>query len=859
MTTRPMSRSNRTGPASWCPSLRSRLSLAALLLITVSTLAGCAAHRTVSLAREEERREHWDLAVIEYAKALSLDPGDPTIKIAFQRSKFIASQEHFKKGKAYRSSGNLELALVELQMAVALDSNNSYALGELAKAQKDKDEIDRLGRQKTPIERLKEVAKGARVQPPLLNPKSQDPITIVFSKETSIKDIYTAVAKAAGINVLFDPQMKDEKITVELKDVSLKKGLEILMRQVNHFYKVLDEETIIIAADTPQNRKDYEDLVIKTFFLSSGDVKEVMNVLRTLIEARRIAMNPQLNAIVIRDTVDKVAVAERIVEANDKAKAEVIIDIELLQVTSSHLKDMGVEMNMALSQSLTPNSGVATDPWHWNDIVNIGAGNWLFGGLPSFSYTFLKNNGDATLLAKPQLRITEGEKATLTIGDRVPIPTTTFNTSGTIGGNIVPITSFQYQDVGIKIDMEPRVHHNREVTLKLTIEVSQLGDRIPIGNGQTQPSIGTRTITSIIRLKDGESNFLAGLLRTDKQHTENGIPFLMDIPVIGKLFSRQTDTEQRKDLLLTLTPHIIRVPDITEEDLLPIWVGTENNVTFQGTSSRIESPAQETPFDERRPLQQQQQQGPKSPRSALGAAGGMPGPGNFGLQGAGTHGGKDIKRPNNSAGDPRDSGAPLTGPGTGDVPPTAPVQTPSGGGADPETAGGTEPKRSVALEEAPSASAETPAPRYAAPPVAVLRIELPDRVPVEKDFSATIVLDNAEPGSRFQANLLYDLLDLDLSGIDTSGAVFGAEGKISVDRSPGALRFDWTVGDASPEERPIGHDNRARIELHFRPRQQKSTQILWSGGLGLSKTGRSVSVAMSPAEVRIVDGGQGNP
>ena len=194
------------------------------------------------------------------------------------------------------------------------------------------------------------------------------------------------------------------------------------------------------------------------------------------------------------------------------------------------------------------------------------------------------------------MRISEGQKAQLIIGDKVPIPTTTFNTGTTVGGNIVPVTSFQYQDVGIKIDVEPRVHHNKEVTMKLTVEASNLNGSVEIQAGQKQPIIGTRTITSNIRLKDGETSFLAGLLRHDKQQTTTSVPFLGDIPIIGRLFTDRSTDVKSQDLMLTLTPHIIRIPDISEEDLEPVYVGTDSNISYQG-SPRIESPAVSGPFD----------------------------------------------------------------------------------------------------------------------------------------------------------------------------------------------------------------------------------------------------------------------
>jgi general secretion pathway protein D len=312
----------------------------------------------------------------------------------------------------------------------------------------------------------------------------------------------------------------------------------------------------------------------------------------------------QLNAIVIRDTADKVAVAERLIEVNDKAKAEVVLDVELLQLSTNKVLDLGVALS-SYSIVGTPNgtdTGGSEDrgpvSLPWDELIKLSLSDFNFT-VPSIIVNFIKTNTDAEILAKPQLRIAEGEKAQLVIGDRVPIPVTTINTQQAIGQiGVVPVTSFQYQDVGIKLDVETRVHHNKEVSLKLTVEVSNLNGSVKGSNGQEQPIIGTRTITSNIRLKDGETSFLAGLVQTVKQRSKTGFPFLSDLPLIGPLFSQTRTEADQKDIFLTLTPHITRAPQIDEEDLIPIWVGTENNVSFSGLNVRLESPqAPATPFD----------------------------------------------------------------------------------------------------------------------------------------------------------------------------------------------------------------------------------------------------------------------
>ena len=581
-----------------------RIRLARALPLLLVVLTACTGSRAFREARDQEALQHWDLAVLNYSRAAELDPKNNRYRMSLARAKIKASQFHFDKGKLYRSSGRPELAVVELQQAVLLDTTNQYAEIELRKAREDAANLIAERSSETRLETLKRQARGSRAKPPILEPASDKPISLNFPQPVPIKRIYNALAAAAGLNVIFDPQLKNDNVEITITNMEFQRALETLMRQENHFYKVIDERTILIAADNAQNRKTYEDLVIRTFFLSNADVTEVANALRSLLQTTRISVNKAENSVTLRDTADKVAIAERIVEQNDKQLAEVVVDVELLQINTTKSQDLGVLLTAYETRGLLAAPGGQTNfgtdvpegTFTWDQIKDISLRSFGFT-LPSVTYSFIKNNTDSELLAKPQLRISEGQKAQLVIGDRVPIPTTTFNTGTTIGGNIVPVTSFQYQDVGIKIEVEPRVHHNKEVTLKLTIEVSNLNGFVEVQAGQRQPIIGTRTISSSIRLKDGETNFLAGLFRTDVSNTTNSVPFLGDIPILGRLFSKKLTTDTATDLVLTLTPHILRIPDVTAEDLEPVYVGTDSNISFQG-SPRIESTGgQGGPFD----------------------------------------------------------------------------------------------------------------------------------------------------------------------------------------------------------------------------------------------------------------------
>jgi len=595
----------RTRVYRWLKSKTTGVAVVAFGLLLVG-MAGCSTSRTEKQGEDAAKHHNWDAAVYHYLELVAKEPDNVEYMIGLKRARQKAAQEHFERGLALRNLGQLLAARDEIRMAVQLDPTHQYAEQVLEDVVEDIQVVMGPGGAEELAE-LKKKAREAKVQPPVLNPKSKEPITLNFPKPKPVKEVYRAMGKAYGFNVIFDPKLRDDKLAIELDEVTAERALELIMQNAGHFYKVLDENSIIVAEDTPQNRREYEDLVIKTFFLSNADVKDVDKLLRSLIEARRLATNEQLNAITLRDTADKVAIAEKLIMVTDKAKAEVLVDVELLEVDTSNLSELGTKLStytFSLGVDLdrvtdTPAPGGGS--LYLDDFGNISR-DAMFMNVPSLIINLIKSSGKASVLAHPQLRITEGEKASLHLGDQVPIPVTSFNTGNTIGGSVVPITSFQYRDIGIKIEVEPRVHHNREVTLNVTVEVSQLGETVPVGPGQDAVTIGTRTITSVIRLRSGESSLLAGLIRKDKTEGQTETPLLSSIPFLGRLFTNKKVQTKTVDLVMTLTPHIIRFPDINEEDLAPVWVGTESRISFSGSRSpRVQSGrVEEGPFDDRK-------------------------------------------------------------------------------------------------------------------------------------------------------------------------------------------------------------------------------------------------------------------
>jgi general secretion pathway protein D len=539
-------------------------------------------------------------------------------------------------------------------------------------------------------------------------------------------------------------------------------------------------------------------------------------MLRALIDARRIATNEQLNSVVIRDTADKVAIAERLINANDKAKAEVLIDVEMIQVDSQKLRDIGMSLS-TYSYNLSVDAkqlgaSTSTGAVPITSIPDITRSMWNMV-LPTVTVNLIKSAGEAQALAQPQLRITEGQKGSLVIADQQPIPTTTFNTSQTIGGNIVPITAFQYKDVGIKIEIEPRVHHNNEVTLKLKVEASDKTGEVTYG-GQTMPTFGTRNVDTVIRLKEGETSMLAGLIRLRTTNSESGLPFLSDLPVVGALFRDNRHEITKSDLVVTLTPHIVRNPDITEEDLAPLWVGTENRVTVFGNSPQVRSAAAVSPFPP-----------PGAP---------LP----------------DAQPPTGPDTDQQDLPSPRTAVPRRQPPvvPGQPLPTPTPQPGEPEGSAAVQSVNGTATAENQTATAAalnataTQADETNGLPTLTF---YPARLPVVvgQEGELSVVLDPGAFGVNVPLNIAYDPTRLEVTRVE-GGDLPGTNGqvKVAVTHTPA---LGWIT--ASWKDPAVGSGT--LVKMTVKPRSQGEIQVIFAGPIGavVSKGGTVVALPAAPA------------
>jgi general secretion pathway protein D len=555
---------------------RRRVRLPRVVLVFACLLAaGCAAATATRRGRDAEHLQDYDRAVVEYAKALRLNPNDANARTGLERAKLRAAERHYQRGRRLAATGKYDQALVEYQMASELNPTSGDVDDELRSTRnklRAKIAVAREG--KTELQTLVERARG--LPPPGLDlPQNvKMPASLTF-RDASSRDVFTTIARLADISLIFDPAFRDAPITVDLRNASLDDALNTVAGATRTFFRVSAPRTVVVIPDTPAKRREYEEEVVQTFYLSNSDLKETMDLLRMVLDARRISPTTATNAITIKDTPERIAAASRVLTAVDKARPEVIIDVELLEVDRTKLQEYGLQIASPNSLGITGSASVkydAASTLNLRSIRSLTQSDVLLANLPALYYRLLKTDDNSRTLANPQLRTSDGIAAQAKFGENVPIPTTTFSPIATGGTPQQPITSFQYQNIGVNIDITPRTHHDDDVTLALKLSVTSLS-----GSGfGGLPTFGNREITTVIRLRDGETNMLAGLIRDDERRSLAGIPGLSDLPVVGRLFAHNTKTTNQTDIILTLTPHIIRVLDLTEADLRPFRVGRDS-------------------------------------------------------------------------------------------------------------------------------------------------------------------------------------------------------------------------------------------------------------------------------------------
>ena len=537
-------------------------------LCIIASLAGCITGAALRDARRAEERQEYDLAVLEYTRVVQRDPDNIEARTGLQRAKLRASQDHFTRARRHVANRRLDEAVTEYKLAAELNPDNPVIAEELEQTQNQlraRVVVNRDG--KTELEALVERMKDQRL--PGLDVEAE-PLPDEFNfRDASNQVIIRALATMAKVNVVFDPAFRPTNISFEGRNQTFAEALQSITASTQNFYRVTAPRTITIIPDTPAKRREYEEDIVRTFYLSNADLKETMDLLRVVIDARRIGGMQGTNAITITDTAERIEAAGRLISMIDKARPEVLIDVELLEVSRTRLNEYGLQFASPDSTGISGGVVVNKSDLTLDDLKNLTGSQYLLTNVPALYYRLIKEDGTGRVLANPQLRTQVGSTAQAQFGERVPLPVTTFSPIATGGVNQQPITSYNYENIGVNIDITPRTHMNNDVTLALSISVTSISGT---GFGGL-PTFGNRLIKTTIRLKDGETNMLAGLIRDDERKAREGIPGLSDIPGVGRFFSHVRDERVQTDVILMLTPHIVRVLELTEEDVRAFKMG----------------------------------------------------------------------------------------------------------------------------------------------------------------------------------------------------------------------------------------------------------------------------------------------
>ncbi len=546
----------------------------ALPALALAVLVGCATTASIQKGRKAESLQNYDLAVAEYTKVLREHPDNKEALQGLERAKLRASQEHFTAARRLSATGKLEEAMVELQIASELNPANGDIDREL---QSTRTQL----RMKVAVRedgktRLESVISNSLAAPLPGHDLPTDvtlPDSLVF-REASSRDVFSAIGKFSNLSMVFDPSFRDQAVSIDLRGSSLEEALTSLASSTRNFWKTTGQRTVTIVPDTAAKRREYEEEIVRTFYLSNADLKETLDILRIVVDARRLAAMTATNAITIKDTAERITAAGKIISALDKARPEVIIDVELLEVNRTKLKEYGLQVASPTTSptGINGQADINKEGLTLKDLSNLTSADVLLTNFPALYYRLLKSDSATRVLANPQLRTTEGVAAQARFGERVPVPVTTFAPIAAGGVQTQPITSFNYENIGVNIDITPRTHHDDAVSLAVRVELSAISGT---GFGGL-PTFGNRSISTVIRLKDGETNMLAGLIRDEERTSLSGIPGLSDIPVIGPLFAFNHKESQETDIILTLTPRIVRVLNLTEEDLQAFRVGRDS-------------------------------------------------------------------------------------------------------------------------------------------------------------------------------------------------------------------------------------------------------------------------------------------
>lgn len=560
--------------------------LVAGALVLVAACTSSPIQRADELAAQDE----WLKAVLEYRKARAEHPNDVEYLSRLRRTELKAADFYYQRGQRLLDQGKLDEAVAQFQQGLTAlpdhaklqqamadtlarnEAGNVYQQGVNLRQAGKNEEARRLFQRaletfpdhKQASAALAEMTREEQEKlADGLALSSKAPITLNF-RQTELKQAFEFLAKAFGVNVIFDEAVKAVPVTLFAKDVTFEQGLNLLLTTSRTFYKRIGGNTILVAPDSKEKRGQYEDYLVRTFHMNTVRAKEMADLLKGLVAVKKIIVNEQLNTLAIRDTEDVLKLAERIIETNDRKPAELVLDVEILEVNRSKSERLGLDFGsyaagIAVPQPV-PLAGTLRETLRNSATLTV----------PSATFRFFKQDVDAKILANPKIRVVNGRQAKIHIGDRVPLRAATI-----VDATGQTRTTFDYKDIGIRLNVEPMIYLDNSALLKLGLEVSSLGENLGTA---AEPAfrIGTRNAETWMLLRDGETAILGGLIQDEERNNKVRVPGIGDIPLVGSLFTSYDESANRSDVLLTITPRVVRGWDVPARAALEFYSGTEN-------------------------------------------------------------------------------------------------------------------------------------------------------------------------------------------------------------------------------------------------------------------------------------------
>ena len=796
------SRMNRSTPVP-APAgiMRSRVVFTVVLVATAVGIALSAMRLYAESANSDyrqgqaaEARGDYDTAFADFQKAFNRNPKDTRFKIALTRVRVTASSVHVTKGRKLEQAGDTQGALAEFLHASEIDPSNEAAQQEIANIRQKQGQAAPLPQTALP-EPTSEVQELQTVESPVeLRPMSKEPLSLHMVEDSKV--VYETVGKAAGINVLFDPDYHSTRIDVELNNVSLLDALRIVSVMSNTFWRPVTSNTIFVAQNNPTKRRDLDEQAVQTFYLTNAwqqnDLNDVATAIRNVMPTAKAFPVQSQNAIVMRGTPDELLLAQQLINNLDKPRGEVVVDIGVLEVSKNWERTLGLSWPQQFGVQLQPNCAATnscatstntttgttttTSPTLY-DLAHLNSTNFAVT-VGAATLNLLLNDNNTKVLQSPRIRATDAQKAVMKIGSKIPIATGSYSAPGITATAAIGYaqTQFQYQDVGVNIEMTPSVHYDHDVTLKIKIEVSAVSGSSTI-EGVTEPIISQRVVDQVIRLREGEASILGGIQNNQEQNNWSGIPGLSAIPILKYVFGSRDHIIQNDDIVFVVVPHIVRSQELNQTNLRVIDTGMgQSNVELRYDNNQNATAGAATVRANYASAAQSTGAGSIPAQSAIEAAPQMLAQLRSDLGSMGSTTAAAQTRMQQSAAPVNAAAAQTAG---------APVN------AAPAT---TPPRSAPGTAQAPAAAAPNPPPAAQAPAAAAaasLTLNVPATpMAAGASFQVPVVLNGGANVSSIALQLHYDPAKLQLAGAAT-GSLLSSDGQPTglshVDEPPGTL------------------------------------------------------------------------